>query len=379
MPNSAHNILFLSNSAGNHTGSPKALLDLAGNLDKGCYIPLLALPDPGPLAEEFKASCGEVHFCKSASLSKSNVFFFWQKVREFIAFYKHHKVALVHFNWPGWRESAVLAAVWLNIPFIIHIHNACGKKEFKKNFNFAWAKKIVIVSESMRPSFLESPKLLQKMVCIHNGVDLERFAPHSRQDPAEMLPVSPGSPVIGYVGQLSHRKGVDVLIQAAPAVLSKHPEALFVIAGAEGIQEEGYAKSLKKLARELGVLDRFLFMGKREDIPQVMNACDLVVVPSRAEPFGKVVIEAMACGKCVIASAVGGIPEIVADNVYGLLVRPESVEDLQQAMQRALQDPCLRSRLAADGRRHVQAQFCIKSVAEKTQNLYAQLLQVAGA
>ena len=147
-----------------------------------------------------------------------------------------------------------------------------------------------------------------------------------------------------------------------------------MIAGADGINEEGYTEYIKGLTSELGVRKHFVFLGKRNDVPEVMNACDLIVVPSRSEPFGKVVIEAMACGKCVIASSVGGIPEIIQDGQNGLLVPAEDVSALQDTILKLLEDENLRDELAWRGKATAVEKFSIDALVEKTQNLYSNLL-----
>jgi glycosyltransferase involved in cell wall biosynthesis len=131
---------------------------------------------------------------------------------------------------------------------------------------------------------------------------------------------------------------------------------------------------MKLLSAKLGVANRFVFLGKRDDVPEIMNACDLIVVPSRAEPFGKVVIEAMACGKCVIASAVGGIPEIIQDGWNGRLVPPGNLEALQSAMLEVLRDNNMRTFLSRNGCRTAKEKFSINTLVEKTQDLYTSLL-----
>ncbi|MDO3379732.1 glycosyltransferase family 4 protein [Geoalkalibacter halelectricus] len=368
------NINYLSSSSDNHTGSPKALVDLVGNLNRDLYSPVLAVPEDAALAEDFRGVGGKVFCRKSMSLGRGNVFQFFKSVKNFRDFYTENHIDLLHFNSVGWRDSAVVAAKMCRIPIVLHLHNNYGKGSVSGNFNFHLADKIIIVSESMRDSFFDHPRILNKISCIYNGVDLKRFI-EGQGDFRTSLLQNDGGPIIGYVGQLSHRKGVDVLIKASRGVLQQFPAALFVIVGADGVREEGYSDAMKKLANELGVGERFVFLGKRDDIPDVMNGCDLMVVPSRAEPFGKVIIEAMACGTCVIGAAVGGIPEIIEDGQNGRLVPTDNVDALQGAMVEVLGDEALRTRLALKGRQAAMEKFSIDALVDKTQALYADLLK----
>lgn len=377
MADNVKKIVFVSFSSENHTGSPKALLDLVANLDREKYSPCLLVPEEGPLARDFRQVGGEVFVLQSLSLGESSIVAYLKSIKRFYAFYKQHQVALLHINGIGWRESVVAAAWLARIPVLLNLHNPYPSNEVRGNFNFLLSKKVVIVSESMRANFSNYPGILRKIQCIHNGVDLKKFSVDLGSF-RNSLPIVNDGPVIGYVGQLCERKGVDLLVKAAPALIKLFPDALFLMAGADGVGEEGYTERMKALADDLGIVDRFVFLGKRDDVPEVMNACDLVVVPSRAEPFGKVIIEAMACGKCVIASAVGGIPEIVRNERNGLLITAEDVEALQGAMVRALSDDELRASLADEGRRTAHEAFSIESLVDKTQRLYAQLLNNDG-
>ena len=367
------NILYISPSSGNHTGSPKALFDLVKNIDKNQYVPSLLVPENGPLVQDFENINGKVYIQKSIGLNKRNLLNYWKSVKFFKSFFRDIGIDIIHFNSPGWRSSAALAASLNRIPIVLHVHNQCPENGIKRNFNFNLASKVIIVSESMRDDFKNYPNILNKTTCIYNGVDLKCFNP-GLDNFRKTISVNSQTPVIGYIGQLSQRKGIDVLAKAAPAVLSRHPKSLFLIAGADGINEEGYTEYIKGLTTELGVREHFLFLGKRNDVPEVMNACDLIVVPSRSEPFGKVVIEAMACGKCVIASAVGGIPEIIENGENGLLVQPDNVKELEDAILKVIDDKELRNTLAKYGRQTAKENFSIEVLVEETQNLYANLL-----
>lgn len=335
---------------------------------------MLMVPAVGPLADDFIALGGKIFLKKSVSLCRSNVFEFFRSIIDFIKFYKKNSIDLLHFNGVGWRDSSVISARLCNIPIVLHLHNYYEPNKIRTNINFFLANKIIIVSASMCESFSRFPKILNKIECIYNGVDLNRFV-EGQLGFRETLPVDSPGLIIGYVGQLSHRKGVDILIRASRAVVQAYPDVLFVIVGADGVHEEGYTDAMATLTVEMGVSDRFLFLGKRDDIPEVMNGCDLLLVPSRIEPFGKVIIEAMSCGKCVIASAVGGIPEIIKDGLNGRLVPAEDVEALQNTILELLRDEELRNKLAKNGRQTALEKFSIDALVSKTQALYARSLR----
>ncbi len=368
------NINYLSASSDKHTGSPKALIDLVANLDRDLYTPVLTVPEDGALAQDFRNVDGKFFCRKSVSLCRSNVFQFLKSIKDFRDFYTRNRIDLLHFNSVGWRDSAVVAAKICKIPIVLHLHNKYGERHVRGNFNFFLADKIILVSEWMRTPFEQHSGVLKKIECIHNGVDLKRFAPGDSLLRAQ-LPVAGKGPVVGYVGQLCRHKGIDLLIKAAPAIVRQFPQVLFVVAGADGVGEEGYGAQMQALASELGVGEHFIFLGKRDDVPDVMNAFDCLVVPSRLEAFGKVIIEAMACGKCVIGAASGGIPEIIQDGQNGRLVEADNAEALQNAVLDVLGNEDIRDRLARNGHKTATDIFSIDALVDKTQFLYAGLLK----
>lgn len=331
------------------------------------------LPEQGELGKALSPFVTDIYIRKSVSLSTRAFPKFLSSVCSFLFFYGRHKISLVHANGVGWRESCLLAARALNIPIVLHLHNPYPENDIKGNFNLGIADRIIVVSESMRSNFKNHPRILDKIVAIHNGVDLKDFYPR-KSSVALPFHRDERTFVIGFVGQISKRKGLDTLIMASPGILAQYPNAVFVVAGADGVEEAGLTKEMQELTCKLGVWDHFSFLGKRNDVPQVMNGIDLLVVPSLAEPFGKVIIEGMACRKCVIATSVGGIPEIIRDGENGILIPPGDCRKLEQSILSIIKNDELRMRLAESGYKTAKERFAIERVVEKTENLYMELI-----
>jgi len=169
-------------------------------------------------------------------------------------------------------------------------------------------------------------------------------------------------PLVTIVGRLQPWKGQDVFIRAAANVAEHVPDARFFIVGAPTFAEDAaYEASLKKLALEAGLGEQVIFTGHRNDIPDVLAASDVLVHASvEPEPFGLVITEAMAAGKSVIATDVGGPAEIVLRNETGLLVPCRDAEALAAAMLRLVRDPALRTRMGEAGRRRVATHFSVE-------------------
>ena len=229
---------------------------------------------------------------------------------------------------------------------------------------------LIVVSEGLC-SFLQSAEHLprRKMVVIGHGIDATaRPAPRSEVRSALGLPHH--GPLIGAVGRLSPEKGQTVLLRALPAVLAAFPEATCVLAGEGPAREE-----LESEARVLGIRERVVFLGYRRDVPDVLAALDLFVQPSRYEGFGLSLLEAMAAGLPVVASRVGGIPELVEDGVTGVLVPPDAPAALSGAILRLLRDRVEARRLAEAAARRARERHSLGAIADRVDRLYRDVLR----
>jgi len=195
-----------------------------------------------------------------------------------------------------------------------------------------------------------------KIHVVYNGTDVDKFALTSAEQaqlPAWRLERGLGSgPLLLTAARLVRRKGIDSVLAALPAIARRVPNVHYAIVGG-GPERE----ALEHLARELGVRERVSFLGKIPDRDVVMayNACDAFVMPARfehpsVEGFGLVFREANACGKPVVGSRTGGIPDAIEDGRTGLLIEPDAVEALTTAVLRLLEDPAYAAKLGAQGR-----------------------------
>lgn len=297
----------------------------------------------------------------------------------------------------GWRPDVVHAHDWLTayaaravkhaleIPLVATIHAT----EFGRNRGLftdlqrhisdvewwlayeAW--RVICCSEAMRSELRSVFQLpADKIRVIPNGVEL----PPPGGDPGGASAVrrryaADGEPLIFFVGRLVYEKGVDLILRALPRVLERHPRAVLVVSGT-GPEEA----ALRRLAGELGVAGKVRFTGHISDEERNMlyRAADVAVFPSRYEPFGIVALEAMAHGLAVVAARVGGFAEVIEAGRTGLLFEPENPWDLAERLDSALSDPGLRAALAAQGRRLVEAEYHWEKVAQRTAQVYRELL-----
>jgi len=201
----------------------------------------------------------------------------------------------------------------------------------------------------------------------YNGMDMEDFAGLPRRTSSR--------PTLLFVGGLERRKGLDLLIEALPAIARRVPQVRLIVVAKSGFRGTDLVRTFESQARRLGV-DGMTFF--RESVDQntllsFYSECDMVVLPSRNEGWGLSLMEAMACGRPVVATKVGGIPELVRDGIDGILVDPGDLGQLSSAVVRLLEDPALRESMARAGRDRVKA-FSWDDTAGATLSAYASAL-----
>lgn len=199
---------------------------------------------------------------------------------------------------------------------------------------------------------------------IPNGIDLERFCPEAVDTRA---PVK-GDPLIGTIASLTPEKGVDLLIEAVPGLVSRHPGLRLCLVGDGPLRQ-----ALQAQARDLGVADRVEFAGNAADVRPYLAAFALFVLPSRREGMGRVLMEAMALGRPVLATRVGGIPELVRHGHSGWLVPPADPAALAEGIDALLRDAPRRQALARAGREAAR-HFGLEAMVARVEQLYGALL-----
>ena len=226
--------------------------------------------------------------------------------------------------------------------------------------------RLIAVSRSIERKLHDEGRTAAPIELIYNGVDLERY---DHQEPCCTLPeeygMEPGSKLVGVVARLEPEKGHPTLLEAWPAVLRAVPDAYLLVIG-EGSRHE----ELERQARDLRIAHRVVFTGRRDDVPAVTAALDVAVLPSYREAQGLTILEAMALSRPVVASNVGGIPEMIEDGVTGLLVEPHDADGLARAIVRFLTDHPFADTIGRQGHDLVHDRFCIELMVESVQAIY---------
>jgi glycosyltransferase involved in cell wall biosynthesis len=262
---------------------------------------------------------------------------------------------IVHVN-----TAALLVAAIVGRPndarLIWHIHEIVQRPKLLayvfRTLPVTASDRVVVISYAvgrhLRPSWLAR----RRVTVVHNGI-----APRDRRP----VPLSGrGDPRVAFVGRLNQWKGYEIFVEAAGRVGARNADVGFVIAGSPPAGEEWRENDLRARAERSGLGDRIAVLGYRPDAPELFDSVQIAVVPSLwPEPFGMVILEAMRSGCAIVATNHGGAPEIIENEVSGLLVPPGDVEALTAAIERLVADEALRRRLGEAGQRRVMEVFTL--------------------
>jgi len=213
------------------------------------------------------------------------------------------------------------------------------------------------------------------IVVIRNGVDMARFqsAPAGERIRRE-LGIDPKARLVVVVSRLARLKGIEHFLETAAVLKPRYPDVRFLIVGETSPPDPLYLRQLQDLSAALGVSDVVTFTGLRSDVPALLGAADVAVMPSLNEALSNVLLESMAAGAPVVATRVGGTPEALIDGETGLLVPPGDAGALAGAVSRLLEDRDLARRLGCAARRLSGERFSVERMVRSTEALYAMLL-----
>lgn len=289
---------------------------------------------------------------------------------------RRHQIQIVNVHYPV--QSFVYFGLlrWLlPIRLVLSVHGADLFRDGRRPARYPWSIRLLVACADalVAPSkaFLQEclavfPRAARNGAGIHNGVDMEELA---SPDPGGMTSAQP--PYVLCIAAHNEKKALDVLLTAFAEIGDAHRGVRLLLVGDGPLRRQHEAQ-----ARALALDGRVEFLGERgrAEVARLLHGCSIFVLPSRSEPFGMVVIEALACRKAVVASAVGGIPEIIEDGRSGVLVEPDNPGALARALTRMLDDHALRERLADAGYERVQERFGCERMGAEYERLYAALL-----
>ena len=270
---------------------------------------------------------------------------------------------LIHVQSRGALAHGMWIARHLQRPYLLTVHDYLQPNE-RLVVDRRWCRRIIAVSDSVQADLIERTRLPGDLLTvIHSGVD--------RAASCEMLQVfAPNrTPVVGTAGPLEAVKGFPFFLGAAARVLATGREVEFLIAGA-GPEES----NLRRLSRELGINDKVTFVPNLLDFDEALAAMDVFVLPSLQQGIGTIMLDAMAMGRPVIATRVGGVYCAVHDNETGLLVPPSNSEVLAERIVELLDDRTKAQAIGRAARNLVEREFGVDGMIDKTAALYREVL-----
>jgi len=226
---------------------------------------------------------------------------------------------------------------------------------------------IIANSRAVRADVLRQEHLPEsKVIVIHNGVGRGRTTPLRSGETRRSLSIADDAPLVAVLANLIHYKGHATFLAAWKRVLSGCPTAVALLVG-DGVMR----LEVEQLVHELELDESVRILGSRSDVAELLEAIDLLVHPSLQEGFSNAILEAMAAGKPVVATTVGGNPEAVVHGVTGLLVPPGDSEAMAVAISRLLKDVAARSEFGAAGQRRVLEHFDLGKMVKSYERVYA--------
>lgn len=230
--------------------------------------------------------------------------------------------------------------------------------------------RVITISEGIREVLVGEGVPARKIACVRSAVDTARYRPGcDRERFRASVGLAADDLAVGLIAQLIERKGHRYLLEAMPAILAAAPRARFLLFGQGPLEA-----ALRRQAERLGVADRLVFAGFRDDLERLLPCLDLVVHPADMEGLGVSLLQAAACGVPIVASAAGGIPEVVRDGVNGYLIRPGDVRALGTRVVELLRDLAEARRLGAAGRKLAEAEFSLETMVDGNLRVYRELL-----
>jgi len=291
------------------------------------------------------------------------------------------KISLIHLSDLITGHYGILAAKLAGIPSIMHMKSLYWLKEY------GWANRMVIsqadliiaISNVVNNACLQARLPAKKIITLHDAVEPQSFPEKSKTEAEakKALRIAQNKFVIGFVGRLGVEWKNEPLVYNLAGKLSKERKdlVLLVVGGPFDGEEDTFNES-KELAKKLGGDTEIVFTGERRDIPQILPAMDLYLVPSREEPFGRVVIEGMAVGLPVVGSNNGGIPEIITDGHDGFLLPPDDLNAWIKILKTLINNPGLRKQIGENARKTVKERFELENMIKKVAGEYFRLLKL---
>lgn len=372
MSNRRHNLCLFTNRFG-HGGTEHQFAELVSRLDQRKYnITITCFSRAGEFYKNVESAGLPVfEFARTRWFEPQTI----RCALDWVHLVRKNKIELLHtFDYYTNMFAGVLAP-FTGVPLFISSRRDMGtmlspKQRWAVHRVFLHSDRVVVNSDAVRQSLLQRGFPDSRIRLIRNGVDLKRYQANGHAQSARReLRLDENSQLIGVVANLRPEKGHKILLQAAPSILKRYPNAHFVLAGPGPLEGE-----LRAYVAANNLSSSVSFLGDYTAIPELLATLDIVVLPSLSESLPNVVLEAMSAGRAVVASAVGGCTEVIEDNRTGLLVRAGDPAALAQRILLLLDQPELRMQLGNAARKHAEHEFNFSEAVKNLEHVYDELL-----
>lgn len=349
-------------------GAGRYLLNLLSAWDESRYSVAVACPSGGELEKRLKSLGVKVYPLKGGEKS-----FSISHVAQILGIIAREKVDLIHTHA---SLSGRIAGRLLGRRVVLTRHWMGKKSEMgllRRWMNWIIYRlltdRVIAVSRAVKVSLIEIGVPAWLIKTVYNGINISNSFENCGKLRME-LNIPKGVPLLGMIARLVPEKGHEYAIKAMPEILRRFPDARLVLVG------DGPSRTyLEDLCERVGVKERVIFLGFRRDVEEIAIDFDVILMPSLSEGLPLALLESMALGKPVVASEVGGIPEVIKDGINGVLVPPEDAGALAERIIGLLMSNEMREKLGENARQTVLSKFTAKIMAENTMRIYDELLK----
>ncbi len=353
-------------------GAETVLLNLTTRLDPERFRSIAVLNHDGWLRQRLLERGVETH------LVEWNAWYDFRLPRALMSLTRREKVDLIHSHLPDQNFYACVAGRLSGTKTIVTYHGPVelahadrAKEAFKLRVVRSVAARITVVCDYVGNLLIERGFPSSKVVRIYNGVAMERFSQSLNGHFRGELGFSKEQKLVGMIANIRRPKGYEFFVRAARQVADRMPDARFV---AVGDIDKTLGPPLKTLVDELGLQNRFFFVGTRADVPEVLSSLDIFVLSSLSEGFPLATLEAMAAGKPVVVTNTGGTSEVVQDGSTGFLVPPGDANALAARMCQLLENPAQAKDMGVHARERIESEFTISQMVQRYEELYESVL-----
>ncbi len=353
-------------------GAERELLTWLQFLDRTRIHPYMVCPDNGPLLAELeKLNIPYASITLPAWRKLLHIFWRPLAIIRLINIVRRWHIDVLHVNDYWWAPLGIIAGRLTGRPCLVHVRQEIERRKISQY----WLNRgdpIVPVSHSIGDVLRKAGVSSEHIHVLWSGIPVKKRALSSPSpETSAILKNIQGTPVIGTVANLFPRKGLGYLVQAMEGLVKAFPHIVLVIVGTG---DEEYERQLHVQINQLQLTEHVLFAGFQEHPELFIARFDVFVLPSVLEGLGIVLLEAMALGKPVVASKVGGIPEVVDHQKTGLLVRAADVEDLRKSLSTLCENPETRKQMGVEAKKRIAEQFSLTVMMEGLYGLYEGVL-----